>query len=810
MAEPRIFTYDEMCRMVEAVYSTDSNVWDRLQFIEETGNYYGAIDEELAAIGVEVSTSPSGRVLGYRQKTPLKSYNGSGVISNNSNVQMAEYAGNTHTITTSATATKTATQTGTKTTFEMGAKKVGTGTKVMTAVSEVSWATMAASLGGRLGIMLGQEWYESGVSWAWSKQDWADFLANDADDLDRAVLSFLTGVDPSTGETTEYMDELALAQMYMTLRQMGVYDLADYESTYDAPASQTDYRFDIYPQPLLSMQTQWMTAVMPNMPNGYFLKADHPVTMCKVRASGNGGGAIVAISKAPFMWGAAWVQNVDTAVIEATTPNNSTQSATINGTSFYYARVNYSAAEYGEGLYPINICNATDYGIGAGTVQDKIATIIYDGDTTEIPHVDGLEKDPNATTYIDPSLVNGQDRDTVLNQLKQNYPELFNDSIYQDVPQKDGTNQRINYVPVPFVKPSTQPKTGTHHQNNPSVDPQTDPQTDLQDMIDLITQLFNPTDLPDTGDGDTPPTVIPTGNASSLWSIYNPTQAQLDSFGSWLWSSNFVDQLKKLFNDPMQAIIGVHKVFAAPSTGATQTIVCGYIDSEVPSKIVTSQYTTVNCGTVHLKEYFGNVFDYSPFTEVSLYLPFIGIVKLDVGDVMRASISIRYHVDVITGACLADVVVNRDGAGGVLYQYSGSAIVTYPISSGSYASAVGGILTIAGGVAATVMTGGAAAPAILGAAAGISHLHSDVQKSGSFTGAAGAMGGKIPYLIISRPQTGMPSSFKHLQGYPVNYYTKLGDCSGHVRVSDVQVKGVNATDTELDMIRDALLQGVEI
>ena len=56
----------------------------------------------------------------------------------------------------------------------------------------------------------------------------------------------------------------------------------------------------------------------------------------------------------------------------------------------------------------------------------------------------------------------------------------------------------------------------------------------------------------------------------------------------------------------------------------------------------------------------------------------------------------------------------------------------------------------------------------------------------------------------------MPYKFAHLQGYPVNYYTKLGDCSGHVRVSDVQVKGMNATDTERDMIRDALLQGIEI
>jgi hypothetical protein len=302
--------------------------------------------------------------------------------------------------------------------------------------------------------------------------------------------------------------------------------------------------------------------------------------------------------------------------------------------------------------------------------------------------------------------------------------------------------------------------------------------------------------------------VVPsTGSASSLWAVYNPTQAQVNSFGTWLWSSNLVDQIKKLFSDPMQAIIGVHKVFATPSTGAAQDIKVGYLNSGVSSAVVTDQYTTVNCGSVNLREYYGNILDYSPFTEVSLYLPFIGIVRLDTADVMRSSISVKYHVDVITGACLADVKVTRDAAGGVLYQYAGSAIVTYPVSSGSYVGAVAGVLGIAGGIAGTVASGGALAPALMGGALGATHLHADVQHSGGFSGSAGAMGAKKPYLIISRAQNATPN-LDDIKGTPATKRVTLGSCSGYTVVSQVNLDGIPATSGELSEIESLLKQGV--
>ena len=369
---------------------------------------------------------------------------------------------------------------------------------------------------------------------------------------------------------------------------------------------------------------------------------------------------------------------------------------------------------------------------------------------------------------------------------------------------------------MPITLPNTnnannpQPETGGQTQAKPQVNPDTSPDT----LLDLITKLLgNKLDTPNppnTGTGNTPPIVIPTGSASALYKIYNPSQAELNSFGAWLWSSNFVDQLLKVFNNPMESIIGLHKVYASPVIGGTSNIKVGYLDSGVNSNFVSNQYTKIDCGTVNLQEYFGNVFDYAPYTTIELYLPCIGFVQLDVANVMRSSINITYTVDVLTGACLAEVNVKRDNSGGVLYSYSGNCASQYPLSSGSYMGIVSSVIGVAGSIVGTVASGGSLAPLALGATSGLLNAKTRVQHSGSLSGNSGVMGGKIPYFIITRPQTNMAENFEHYQGLPSNVYSKLSSCSGFVKVKNVNVQNINAESAELDEIKTLLLDGVII
>lgn len=474
----------------------------------------------------------------------------------------------------------------------------------------------------------------------------------------------------------------------------------------------------------------------------------------------------------------------------------------------------------------------------ANVSSRQIATAIFDGNIAEGGGVDGVGSQENANLPNTSNWDNSDPIGSVLPSLQAQYPDLWDNAINISVPQPDGTIQNRTYIPVPTPDGETPNAQGLPNptisgQNSNQSTPYIDPATITDPILNYFKQLLsNPnatpapqpqpdpnaetTDTttnpnpnpPDTGSGSSPTIILPTGNASSLWKVYHPSQAQVDAFGAWLWSSNFVEQIKKMFNDPMQSIIGLHKIFAAPIDAGTATIKVGYLDSEVASAYVDNQYVTVDCGSVTLREYFGNVFDYEPHTKVAIFLPFIGIQKLDVAEVMRSTISVIYHVDVFSGACLAEVSVTRDGGGGCLYTFSGDASARYPISSGSYMGIVSGVLSIAGGIAGTIATGGAALPAVVGAGVAATHMHTDVKHSGQISGNAGAMGGKVPYLIVVRPQTEVAQRSEKYYGYGANSYCKVENLSGFARLYNAVVRPNDSiTDEERKEIQTILESG---
>lgn len=415
----------------------------------------------------------------------------------------------------------------------------------------------------------------------------------------------------------------------------------------------------------------------------------------------------------------------------------------------------------------------------------------------------------------------------MLEKLKELYPELWENRVEQEVAQPDGTTKTMTYVPIsiPTGGAGLNPDSTGNTQNGTEITEGTATDTQLNTIIQYITRLDSlnkgvqntdtpvttpPLNPPATGEGGTPIVPPVTGKASALYSIYNPTLEQVNSLGAWLWSSNFIDQLLKLFSSPMDAIIGLHKIYATPATGAVQNIKVGYLDSGVSSKVVTEQYTTIDCGTINCYEYFGNVLDYNPYTNLRLYLPFIGIIELANSDVMRSNINVVYHVDVLTGACLAEVIITRDGGGGTLYQYAGNACTTLPISSGSYMGVISSVSSVATRALAGFASGGALGAVASGATGILNAQGTNVVHSGGFSGNAGAMGCKKPYLIIERPQTETAENTAKLLGYGSNLFVQLNTCKGFTRVKGVHVDAVPATKDEKKLIEDKLMNGVII
>ena len=703
----------------------------------------------------------------------------------------------------------------TKFTAKVGLRQAGSFVfgEVLPAIAAAGWGiTLGKTIDRALYNANPDFWNAHGMS-TLNPDTW-NSITSGYDGVAGTLFNLIFGLDGNKSQA--YLDEDAAAYLALWLKEQGFFASGNIESTGDVIQGQTYTQNDIK---LLTLREalQFFNYIGYEVPYTETLVNRYGDT--KVILAGRTSGAysdLTIIRAGGFTRGIdVIVPDFSAQVTSVSSDHTGTLNQTITLTSSEGMNTFYSLFVDSNGLL-----HQGSYGRYSFSKIRSCYPIIDNTDYATRPLVnyriaeslDGVGDQDGATL---PDTSDWNDLPSTKTSLQRQYPGLWNNAKNHDYVDDDGNNQSKTYIPInlPNVinKDDVHPTSGDRNQANPEVDPE----TALDDLLDTIAKTITTTptgDIPTTptGGGSSPTVTPPSGQASSLWAIYNPTQAQVESFGSWLWSSNMVDQIKKLFNDPMQAIIGIHKVFVSPDTNGTGNIKCGYIDSGVSANIVSSQYKTVDCGTVSLTEEYGNVFDYNPYTKVSIYLPFIGIVDLDVADIMRSKINVKYHVDVITGACLADVKVSRDGANSVLYQYSGSCIVSYPLSSGSYASAVAGVLAIAGGAVASIASGGALAPAAIGAAVGVTNLHSDVKKSGTFSGAAGAMGSKKPYLIISRPQTAMPSTYKNLKGQPTSKYIKLSNCSGFVKVDAVHVRNTTATDAEVLKIEALLKEGVEV
>lgn len=716
----------------------------------------------------------------------------------------------------------------------------GLGSKALYLVGSVGSGISAASTGIWLGKTIDSALYNAfpdfwdsvGMS-TLNPETW-NSITNGDDSPFAGLFNFILGLDPDTGNAEAYMNEETLAYMAYYMKTQGVFATS---ATSEMIDSEVDGITVNAPIPFIDLGTPSLVYINSNtqqycwpVPVGIRISTGAPVYFCC------GVNERSRILSKLIMLRLPDANNTGLFAFESNLSTSFTASLRyLDPNTGYYATL---AGSTMTGVRTVNdkIIYASNSLIGLTTVAYNYPEIMPTQPSTlrnqEIAYaalfgnyrttgggIEGIGNQDGATL---PDVSSWNDIPSTLQSLQNQYPDSFaNPMIWNnDSPYDDTTGNMLRYIPVPFpaIDANGNPVSDTQNQTSTEISPQTTTQNILDYLMKVMQQTATdtspddstpPQNPTDTGTGDSPTPTIPSGSASALWSVYHPTQAQVNSFGAWLWGSPFLTDIGKLFQNPIDGVISLHKIYATPVDAGSGTIVVGTLDSEVPSATVTQQYVTVNCGSIDCHEEFGTVFDYPPHTKVSLYLPFIGIVDLDTNDVMRSTINVTYGVDVFTGACLAMVEVTRDGNTVNLYQYAGVCAVSYPLGNVQQSQLFSGLLAVAGGVAASIASGGVAAPAALAVVGGVgAAAKSSIGRSGGFSGNAGAMGIKKPYLILQKPQTKVAETFPRLSGYPTNKSGKLSDFSGQVNVKSVHVEGINATDVELKEIEALLKSGV--
>lgn len=309
---------------------------------------------------------------------------------------------------------------------------------------------------------------------------------------------------------------------------------------------------------------------------------------------------------------------------------------------------------------------------------------------------------------------------------------------------------------------------------------------------------------------------------TGMISLYTVSPSDMYQLAQKLWSQNFFDTIIKNFQSPMDNIVSLHVVPFNVYAATQANIIIGNYDTEIPSNILSTTYFDIDCGIIELTGAYQTFADYAPFTNLNLYLPYIGIVPISPDDIMDGAINVKYHIDVFSGACVAFVMSLIRGQWTVLNQYQGNILTQFPITGADYTNVYVGAMQVANTAIQTGMqiaTAPSAVNAVSNGLNGITQGFSQTmqakpsfQRSGNVTSAAGFMSVQIPYLIITKPNYIQAKDFKALKGYVSNLQCVIGEQSGFISatVNNEKLTGINATDEEKNMIRSLLSEGIYI
>lgn len=341
--------------------------------------------------------------------------------------------------------------------------------------------------------------------------------------------------------------------------------------------------------------------------------------------------------------------------------------------------------------------------------------------------------------------------------------------------------------------------------------------------------------------------------------LYLPTISELRQLSQYLYSDSLADWwdvVKKRFEDPMQVLVGLTMLPIQIPAAGRETVKIMLTSTGVSMAYPSSNWIEIDCGYRKIEEAYGSYLDYSPYTKVSVYLPFIGEQVLNTDEVMGKTVRITYRVEITTGNCIAQISADNN----YLYSYPGNMGFQIPMSSNSFDSIVNATLQVAGAVAGALVSGGAAlgasagteiakhstqmrqpsarhkpfalnewtstetrtpaepntgmrlggiaAGAVVSSADAVLSGKPSVAHSGSFNGNHGYMGVRYPFFTVEHPRLANPPDFGAFNGYPSMLEKRISECSGFLQVQQTKLINIPCLAEEYSQIMEMLKEGI--
>ena len=286
-----------------------------------------------------------------------------------------------------------------------------------------------------------------------------------------------------------------------------------------------------------------------------------------------------------------------------------------------------------------------------------------------------------------------------------------------------------------------------------------------------------------------------------LTTTFKMTKDRLQQLGRFLWGSNIFDNFSLICNNPIENIISC-KSIPLSLDGSTQKIILGNVDTGVNGDKVSNNFAKQNIGSITITEKYHNFLDYAPYTNVIIYLPYIGFKELDTNLVMSKTLSISYTVDIITGGCLCQVTSNNVK----LYEFNGNIGIDIPITASNRAQVEAGYISSGIGIASSVASGNivSAVTSLINSAESQYHYASTSSPNPMCV----ASTNRTCYVIIDRPTYQTLKSFNHTRGKKCYLTKTINSLKGYTICDEhIDLSGIRATESEKEELVGLLSGG---
>ena len=251
-----------------------------------------------------------------------------------------------------------------------------------------------------------------------------------------------------------------------------------------------------------------------------------------------------------------------------------------------------------------------------------------------------------------------------------------------------------------------------------------------------------------------------TNKRTNFYTVYAPTDENMKKINSTVFIDN---------NDVINKFISYKKFWCNIPTDGIAKMKAGNYDFNFEAPVVHGNIIDVDCGSVTVEELYHSLLDYSPFSRLTIYLPFIGFMDLDDKMVMSKTVRVNYRVDVLSGRCLAEVYTMIDNSTeSCIASYAGTIASDEPLSQGQ------------------------------------------VNYKGGYELMTSMQLGELTPFILVNTQVPLDSGSVNLDGLPVEEVKKVGDCTGYIKYSFINASGCSGTDAEKTEIENLLKSGINI